>query len=452
MTHAPWLLAMAAIAVIGCHKPIEEGQRWTCAMHPQYTSDKPGTCPICNMSLVRQVGTGTQGAAASNAGPSAVTHQRRVLHYRSPMDPRQTSPVPKQDEMGMAYVPVYADEATPSKVSGYTAVDLSPDQRRVIGLRTIRVTRAPLSAQLRTTGRVAVDETRVHLVTARVEGYVERLQADFTGKLVQKGDPLLSIYSPELLATEEEYLLAKRSGATLAEAGLPDMAESARARLRLLGVPETEIADLDRRGTARRSLTLKAPVSGHLLLKNVVAGSKVTPDAPLFSIVDLSRVWVLADVYENDLARIKLRQSATVSAPGASGQRLQGRVAFIEPTVDDKTRTLKVRIAIDNPKMALKPDQFVDVSFKTEARVVLLVPDDAILNTGQRHLVFVSIGEGRLQPREIEIGGAGDGKVEVSAGLAEGEEVAAGASFLLDSESRLKAVVSGMTATDGGQP
>ena len=446
MSRAPWLIAVAAIAVVGCDKPVDQGQRWTCPMHPQYTSDKPGACPICGMKLVR-----VRAADGGEPATRPARADRRILHYRSPMDPRQTSPVPKKDEMGMDYVPVF-DEVAPSSVRGYAAVDLDPERRRVIGLRTVTVTRGPLSAVLRATGRVVVDETRVHAVTARVEGYVERLQADFTGKRVNKGDPLLSIYSPELLATEEELLLAKRAHGTLSEAGLPDMAESARARLRLLGVPASEIAELDRRGTARPTLTFTAPISGYLLMKNVVAGSKVAPDLPLFSIADLSRVWVLAEVYESDLARVKLGQSATVSTQGASEPRLPGRVSFVDPTVDDKTRTVKVRIVLDNPKLVLKPDQFVDVSLHTETKLVLLLADDAVLNTGQRHLVFVSVGDGRLQPREIEIGAAADGKVEIKRGLAEGEEVAAGASFLLDSESRLKAVVDRVTAIDGGQP
>lgn len=446
MSRGHWWLVIPAIVVAACHGSAPQAERYTCPMHPQYKSDKPGDCPICAMKLVPSA----RAPQAADGGALV----RHVIGYRSPMDPRQTSPTPRKDEMGMDYVPVYADESGASQTPGHATVGLSVEQQQLLGLHTVAVVRGQLASEIRTTGQVVADETRIRQVTARVQGYIERLEADFAGKLVAKGDPLLSIYSPELLATEEELLLAKKSQGALHEAGLPDMVESARARLRLLGVPDSELAALEARGTARRSLTLVAPVSGYLLKKAAVAGGKVNPDEPLFSIVDLSRVWVLADVHENELPRVRVGQPAKVSATSVPGRVFLGRISFIEPTIDDKTRTGKVRIAVDNPKMELRPDQFVDVALSTQAHSALVVPEDAVIDTGARKLVFVALADGRLEPRDVEVGQRAEGRYEVRGGLKEGEHVATGASFLLDSESRLKSAIGGMTAPapDGGSP
>jgi hypothetical protein len=328
MTRAMAML-LVPVALIACTKSNEhENEQWTCPMHPQYVSDKPGNCPICAMKLVPK----------KQAAP---TGERKILFYRNPMNPSDTSPVPKKDSMGMDYVPVYAN--------GSGTLDIDAELQRLIGLKTVEAKLAPLEGGIRTTGRIAVDEQHVERVTARFEGYVEKLYADFTGKAVKQGDPLVAIYSPELLATEEEYLLAVRSGSALAQSGLPDAAKAARDRLRLFGISGSEIDRLEKRGTAERALTLHAPISGFVTMKTVVAGSRVQPNDPLFEIVDLSRVWVMADVYENELPRLKIGQKATLTLSYWPDKKWTGRVSYILPTVDEKTRTVKVRIEVANP-------------------------------------------------------------------------------------------------------
>jgi Cu(I)/Ag(I) efflux system membrane fusion protein len=393
------VVAVAAIAVAGCKSEEQKHQQWTCPMHPQYVSDKPGDCPICGMRLVPK----KRGAPAAPSG---------------------------------------ARTGSDGGAPGYSQVTIDPEHQRLIGLTTTEVTLGPIPGGLRTTGKISFDERRIEKVTARFEGYVEKLYADFTGKLVQKGDPLVSIYSPELLSTEEEYLLARASQATLTQSGLPNAANAARDRLKLFGIPESEIARLEKRGTAERALTLHAPISGFITTKNVVGGARVQPNDPLFEIVDLSKVWVMADVYENELPRLRLGQRATLTLSYWPDKKWQGRVSYILPTVDDKTRTVKVRIEVDNPNNELKPEMFADVVIDTAPRQALVVPDGAVIVTGTRKLVFLAVGQGHLLPREIETGAHVDGRYEVKAGLRAGDKVAAGASFLLDSEARLRSAVS----------
>lgn len=438
---AALLLVPMAAVVAGCHHDgaTTAQPKWTCPMHPQYTSDKPGDCPICAMKLVPQ----------KPAEPTKAP--RKVLFYRSPMNPNVTSPVPRKDEMGMDYVPVYADDAR--SPPGFSTVHIDPEQQRLIGLKSVEVQRGTLAGAIRTTGRIAFDEQRLVKVTARFDGYIEKLFADFTGKFVRKGEPLVSIYSPELLATEAEYLLALQSRSTLAQSGLPDVARSARDRLRLFGVGETELDEIAKRGKPIRALTLYAPISGFVTGKTAVAGAKVAPNDPLFDLADLSRVWIFADVYEQELPRLRIGQRATLTLSYWADRRWQGRVSYIFPTVDDKTRTVKVRIEVDNARTELKPDMFGDVVIETSARTALLVPEDAVLDSGTRKLVFVTLGEGRLQPRDVQVGLHADGKYEIRSGLRQGERVATGAAFLIDSESRLKAAVSAMgPPPDGGGP
>lgn len=436
-------LALSSMALGACTRSggtIQQAQNWTCAMHPSYVSDKPGNCPICGMKLV-PVGVADSGQRRSEAAKLA---ERKPLFFRNPMNPADTSPVPKKDSMGMSYVPVYPEE--PSHVpipKGTSVVTIDPERSHLIGLKTVEVRRAELDTTIRTVGKVVADETRIVKVQPRFEGFIEHLYANFTGKLVRKGEPLATIYSPELLSTEQEFLLALKAGSALAQSGLPDAAESSRARLRLFGINEHQIDALEKAGKPVRSLTLTAPISGYVTAKNVVAGAKVGPDDALFDIVDLSRVWVLADVYEYELPRLKLGQTATLTLSYGPDRTWRGRVSYVFTSVDEKTRTVKVRIEVANPKLELKTEMFADVVIASAPRRALLVPEDAIIDSGTRKIVFVSLGEGRLVAREIKTGDQGRGMVEVRSGLEEGESVAMGANFLLDSESRLKAAIEG---------
>ncbi len=413
------LIPLVAL-VASCHR--QEVGQWTCPMHPQYTAEKPGDCPICSMKLV----------------PVQTVSPRKPLFYRHPMNPQITSPVPRKDEMGMDYLPVYAEEGSATALPGLSMVKLSADQERLLGLRTVEVRRGPITAKLRTMGRITFDERRLFKVTARFHGYVEKVFADFTGRAVRKGEPLVSIYSPELLATEEEYLLALRASPSLLQSGLPDLVASARDRLRLFGIGERELEGIKLRGRPERAVHLDAPAAGFILSKNAIPGAKVAPEESLFELADLSHVWVLADIYEQELPRVALGQSAEVALSYWPGRSWRGRVNYLFPTVDKETRTAKIRIDLPNPANELRPEMFAEVTLATTPRMALLVPEDAVIETGIRKLAFVWIAPGRWEPRELQTGLHAEGKYEILAGLKEGDRIALGASFLLDSESRLR--------------
>ncbi len=389
---------------------------WHCPMHPQITSDRPGTCPICHMNLVQD----EPGSAAEHAHPPS-------------------SPA----------------------LSGQAAVTLRPERLREIGLRTATARVAPIATSVRTTGRVTFDEERLHHLHVKYEAYVDTVWANFVGAEVRRGDPLLSLYSPDLFAAEQEFLLALRvrkslGSSTLSEVaqGGRDLVESARQRLLLWDLSEAEVQDLEARGTPNRTRIIKSPISGFVIGKMATHGMKVSPQDSLFDIADLSRVWVLADVFEAELPRIRVGQAATMTLSYWPGRSWRGRVGYIFPTLDEKTRTAKVRLSFDNTQRELKPEMFANVVLHSTPRRALGIPEDAILDGGLQKLVFVvepedpNAPEGqsarRLIPRQVTTGEVGDGLAEIRAGLSEGESVATGANFLIDSESRLRAALSGM--------
>jgi membrane fusion protein, copper/silver efflux system len=425
---------------------VAEARKYQCPMHPTYVSDKPGECPICGMKLV-PVGS------AAPAAPSAVG-QRKVAFYRSPMNPAQTSPDPRKDEMGMEFVPVYEDEVLGGSeaVTGLATVQIDDQRRQLIGLRTATVTRGAIGTGWRTVGRVAVDETRVRKVNVKVDGFVDQLYVDFIGKPVQRGQALLSIYSPELLSVQNEYLLALAtrqklaSGATNLAGSGDELVSAARRRLELWDIGTAEIAALERSGRATRTLKLHSPIAGVVTAKNVVQGSKLTAGDMPFEITDLSEVWVLADAYELDLSRIRLGMPATFALQAIPNEVFHGRVSFIEPLLDPKTRTAKVRLSFANPRGDLRPDMYGEVAFQAKAREGLRVPFDAVIDSGQQKVVFVALGEGRFQPRQVQTGVQSGDFVEVTSGVRQGEEVVTRANFLVDSESRLKAALVAVAA------
>jgi Cu(I)/Ag(I) efflux system membrane fusion protein len=369
------------------------------------------------------------------------------------MDPKQTSPVPRKDEMGMDYVPVYEDELAGGapQVEGLATVNIDPARQQLIGLHTAEVTRGPVGASWRTVGRVAVDETRVHHVNVKVSGFVERIYVDFVGKAVRAGEPLFSLYSPELLSVQNEYLLAVKTRSSLAASGTPagagdDLVEAARERLRLWDVPDKEIERLERTGRPTKTLTFHSHIAGVVTKKDVVMGHRLSEGDMPYEITDLSQVWVLADAYESDLARIKLGMTAALTLQAFPNQTFKGKVIFIDPILDAKTRTAKVRLAFANPTGELKPEMFGEVTLQAPSREGLRIPADAVIDSGTRKVVFLSLGEGKFQPREVRIGAASGDQVEVLSGLEAGERVVTRANFLVDSESRLKASLAAMGA------
>jgi len=385
-------------------------------MHPAITSDHPGLCPICGMNLVRDPDPGegsppTGGANGRAASPSA----------GSP-----TNAVP-----------------------GLATVTIDADRQQMIGLRTTQAARAQMTAAWRTVGRVEVDPTRVRRINVKVESYVERVLVDFVGKPVRKGQPLLTMYSPSLLAAQEEYLLALRTQRQLGDAGImgssgEDLVTASRRKLALWDVPPAAIDRLNRTGVATKTLTLVSPISGVVTAKNVVEGGTLRPGDTPYEITDLRMVWVMADAYETDIARVRVGMKATLALGAYPDRVFEGRVQFIDPLMEAKSRTVKVHVHFANPKGELKPEMFGEVVFQGASRAVLRIPADAVIRTGTKDVVFLALGAGKFAPREVRLG-ARDGEfVEVASGLAPGDEVVTRANFLVDSESRLRASLAAM--------
>ncbi len=372
-------------------------QMYQCPMHPQIIQDHAGACPICGMDLVPMDGEGT--AAASLAGHAAIT--------------------------------------------------IDPERQQLIGLRTEKVAEGMVSGAFRALGRVAVDETRVRKVNVKVEGFVEKLYVDFVGQPVTKGQPLFSLYSPEFVSAQREYLLALKtqkalSGGSLQSSG-GDLLESARRRLTLWDVPKETIERLEKTGDVQRALTLRSPISGVVTVKNVVEGARITPADIPYEVTDLGHVWVLVDVYEAELGRAKVGMPAELTVQASPGKTFRGRIAFVDPVMDPKTRTAKARVEFANPTGELKPEMFGDVVLKGQGRKGLVIPLDAVLDAGTTKVAFVSLGDGKFEPREVTTGTTVGEQVEILSGLKDGEEVVVRANFLVDSESRLKAALAQMS-------
>jgi Cu(I)/Ag(I) efflux system membrane fusion protein/cobalt-zinc-cadmium efflux system membrane fusion protein len=411
-----------------------------CAMHPQIVRDQPGTCPICSMKLVPR----------AKSSPTSRPGARTIAFYRHPMDPNIHSDKPAKDAMGMDYVPVYEDERAggTSGVAGRETVTLTPEKRQMLNVHSEEVKEAPIERTVRTVGRVAVDERHIHHYHAKYEGYVENLYVDFTGKLVKAGDPLLSIYSPELVATQEEYLVAFRNQTTMGQSRLPSVAQgaadllaAARQRLLLWDIAPKDIERLERTGEARKTLDLYAVMGGYVLEKTAFHGMRVMPNDTLFKIADLSQVWILAEVYEHDLPAVKPGATAEITAASDPGRKWTGPVTFIAPIVDPRTRTVEVRVEVGNRDATLKPDMYTEVLLHSPTGRGLVIPGSAVVEAGDRQLVFVDRGEGGLEPRTVVLGGSMGDQVQVVSGVASGERVVTSASFLIDSESSLKAAL-----------
>jgi membrane fusion protein, copper/silver efflux system len=437
----------------------EPKQLYQCPMHPQIIMDHEGDCPICGMKLVPIEASAAPPAAEANVPQPAAPVQAQggkqlyqcPMHPQIIMDHEGDCPI-----CGMKLVPMEnAQTPAPSSVNGLAPVTIDAQRQQLIGLHTAKAVESDLGSELRTTGRVAVDETRVRKVNVKVEGFVEKLFVDFTGKFVAKAQPLFSLYSPEFVSAQQEYLLALQTqkqltGGTMQASG-NDLLEAARRRLQFWDVPASELEQLEKTGEVRRTLTLRSPIGGVVTTKNVVEGARVSPADALFEITDLGSIWVLADVYESELARVKVGTEAELTLGAYQGQIYRGRVAFIDPAVDPKTRTVKVRIQFANPKGELKPEMFGEVVFKARGRKGLVVPLDAVLDSGTRKVVFVALGDGRFEPREVQTGAGSGDNVEIMSGLKAGEEVVTRANFLVDSESRLKAALAQMAGGGNGQ-
>jgi len=389
---------------------ISAGEKtYTCPMHPQIIRHEPGKCPICGMDLV------------------------------------------------LVEEPTEKPGGAESGIPGLGVVEIDPRKQQLMGVVTTAVTRQPVHRTVRAVGLVTADESRLSDVHTKVEGWIEKLYADQTGKIVRRGEPLLTIYSPELVSAQEEYLVALRSRQRLAGSPFPEVRKSgeslvaaARQRLHLWDISDADIRRLEETEQVRRSLTLYAPATGYIMEKEAVAGMRVMPEMTLFRLADLSRVWVEAEIYESEAPIVAAGQTATLTLQARPGQPLTGQVSYIYPTVEAMTRTLRARLEFPNPNLELKPGMYADVEIKVPmGEEQLVIPEQAALDTGTRKVVFVKEGEGRFVPREVALGPRAAGYYPVLGGLTEGEQVVSSPNFLIDSESRFQAAAGAMTS--GGE-
>lgn len=451
------LLVVAGLCGACRDDAAQAGIQYHCPMHPDYVSDKPGDCPICGMRLVPMEKAGARKAEAARGGDQGA---RKILYYRHPMDPKVTSPVPAKDAMGMDYIPVYEDEAQggQSTVPGMAPVEMDEQAIRLSGVQTAVAERRTLSRSTRAVGLVTADESRIRHVHTKTTGWIEKLYVNSRGQAVRRGQPLLAIYSPELLATQEEYLRAREAAERFSGSQLPEVRRggeellaAAHRRLELLDVPRSLIDQLDRTGRPQRTVTLVSPASGFVTGKEVFEGMEIGPGMDLLTVTDLSRVWVEADFYEYESRALAVGQKVSLHLPYDPADTRSGRVAFIYPFLDPESRTVKVRVELSNPGLQLKPGMYVDVTPELPSPAGVVVPDSAVIDTGVRQVVFVQTATG-FEPRQVQVGTRGDGQSLILAGLDAGERVAVRANFLLDSESRLRAAVAGMNghSPEGG--
>lgn len=389
----------------------------------------------------------TAGPAPAAPPPPAPTHGKgKILYYRNPMGLPDTSPVPKKDPMGMDYVPVYEGDDD----SGGATFKISLDKVQKLGVRIAPVQMRQLTHTVRAVGTVQVDERRQYIVAPKFEGYVEVLHADTTGQALRQGQPLMEIYSPDLVLAQQEYVAAWKGLQALDSTASADAREAARTlvegalqRLRNWDIPASELAKLKTRGAVSRTLALISPTTGVVLEKNVISGQRFMPGEVLYRIADLSTVWVIADVYEQELAFVRIGQGAKVTFNALPGLTFAGKVTFIYPTLSPETRTVKVRIELPNHEDHLKPALYgsVDIATAADNHEVLAVPDSALLDTGTRKIVLIDRGDGRFEPREVKTGSRADGYVEVLDGVSQGDNVVVSANFLIDAESNLRAAL-----------
>ena len=385
--------------------------------------------------------------------------EKKVLFYRNPMNPAITSPVPAKDEMGMDYIPVYADDGGNSDAPAGT-VRINPTIVQNIGVRTAKAKLETLTRAIRTVGRVTYDEERVARLHPKYNGWVEKMMVDKTGEHVHKGTRLMSIYSPQLVATQEEYILALKNVEMLKDSpfedvrtGAASLLKSAEERLLFLDVPEHQIKQLKDERKVMKGLHIHSPFEGIVMNIGARDGQRITPGTELYMIADLSRVWVIVDLYEDDLPWVREGDMADMRVAGIPGRTFTGKVSYIYPYLEAKTRTVKMRLEFDNPELALKPEMFANVIVKAGKQIdAVVVPSEAIVRTGEQEQVFVQRGPGKYEPRKVIVGIDSEGQAQIIEGLEAGEIVVTSSQFLIDSESKLKEATAKMMEATQAEP
>jgi Cu(I)/Ag(I) efflux system membrane fusion protein len=369
--------------------------------------------------------------------PAPGNAERKVLYWQDPMHPAYKSDKPGiAPDCGMALVPVYAEPPAATIPQPPGTIQISQEKQQMIGVKFGTAEYTTVGETLRAVGKIAIDETRVVRVHPKIEGWIEKVYCDFMGAPVKKGDPLVTVYSPEMLASQKEYLLALKAREVMQDGD--GIVEASRKRLELWDLSASQIEELENTRKPIQSITIYSPAGGFITARNSFANQRVTPESELYAITDLSRVWVMADLFENDIAKIRVGQPAMVKMPYADGGGFMAHVDNVQPQVDPQTRTVKARLEVSNPGMKLRPDMFVDVEFTVGGARQLTVPADAVLNAGSRQTVFIDRGNGYLEPRAVETGDQIDDRIVITRGLKEGERIVTSANFLIDSESQLK--------------
>lgn len=411
-------------------------------MNPANTSPTPKKAP-----------DGMDFVPVYSDGATAGTGEKKILYYRDPMHPWYTSDKPgKAPDCGMDLVPVYAGE------SDAGGIRIDPTVVQDIGVKVEEVTARRLSRIIRTTGEVQTNETKIHSINSKIMGWVDKLYVDYTGMPVREGEPLLSLYSPELVTTQEEYLQALRYQKQLAQSGIDEarkgsesLVESAKRRLLYWDIPESEIDKLEQRGTPQKTMTFYSPVDGYVTDKMVYKGQNVMAGMELYRIADLSTVWIIADIYQYELPWVKVGQKAAITLSYLPGKQFQGTVTYIYPTLGMETKTARVRIEARNtPALEFKPGMFATVQIASPVALkAVAVPEQAVIRSGERDIIVVALGGGYFDPRTVTLGVSADGYVQVLGGLHAGEKIVTSSQFLIDSESSLKAAISQMSGRAG---
>ena len=382
----------------------EEGEveYWTCAMHPSVKMKEQGKCPICAMDLVPV--------------------KKRVSTVQ-PQGPARESPV------------------------DYSTFQVDPRRQQLMNVQTTTVEIQPLEKLIRTLAVLKLDETRIRHVHAKTKGWIDQVFVNFNHQHVREGDPLFSIYSPELVSTQEEYLLALKSVEELSTSPFEHVFEGARSllqaterRLQFFDITDEQIRQLEETRQVQKHLILYSPATGHVVKRNAYPNMYVTPDTEVYAIVDHTNIWAQVEIYETDISHVYKGQSTLMTTAAYPGEVFYGKVAFVYPHLNEKTRTMNVRLEFPNPGLKLKPEMYADVQIKVPLGKRLVVPESAVLRTGTRDLVFVDLGEGNLQLRRVELGVQAGGLYQVSGGLVEGERVVTAGNFLVDAESKVQGV------------
>ncbi|MDE3066208.1 MAG: efflux RND transporter periplasmic adaptor subunit [Verrucomicrobiota bacterium] len=435
---------IAGLLVAGCFKPFEKTAAakqtntqtktlYTCGMHPWVIQDHPGNCPICGIKLepIRRTAANPQ----SPAGP------RKILYYKSTMIPGEISQKPGKDSMGMDMAPVYENEAASANSS---VIEVDPVTMQDMDVVTTPVVSGPLRRTVRTVGLVDYNEPKETDVTTKFKGWIEKLYVDYTGELVHRGEPMFKIYSPALYAAEVEYLTAL-SHTSSADPDSSNLLTAAAEKLRFFDISDERIAKLAKTRTPHKAMVILSPADGFVIQKNVFEG-QVDAGTTLYHLANLNTVWVYVEIYEQDLPYVRLGQEATMTLSYLPDRVFHGRVTYIYPTVNEQTRTAKVRLEFENPDYFLKPGMFAQVTLTHElAPSALLVPDSAILRSGEKNTVFVALGGGKFEPRTVVLGPEAEHDMcQVVSGVSAGERVVTSGEFMLDSESQLREAIQKM--------